>query len=228
MANQRSDRLMTGVVAVSLAAFLTGCSGTTYGTGVTQEQQLVNDVSSLVSFGQGKKKEKINYDSRPSLVKVSKVDNLPTPAEKIGSESGYFPEDPEVKRAKLLADAEGRDPSELSPEVASLRQESLERGKARGNSANDSFKSAEEVEGSPGDFRQIQERGKEVAAVRATERQAAKGLKRRYLTEPPVEYRRPANTAPVGTTGAVEKEPGTDIAANGKKKKSIFKSIFGK
>ena len=80
-----------------------------------------------------REKKKIAYDSRPNLVKPPEVAQLPAPAEKVQAESAYFPEDPEIKRQRLLADLEEARASgrsvELSPELQQLRQASLTRSK---------------------------------------------------------------------------------------------------
>ena len=117
-----------GLVAAFFAVILTGCSGTTYGTGTSSSAQLVEDVSSLVTIGQSKPRKKINYDARPKLVKVKDTNTLPTPAEKVESESAYFPENPEEKRARLRANASLDNNGEITPEVAALREESRLRG----------------------------------------------------------------------------------------------------
>ena len=90
------------LIGLGFVALLAGCSGNTYGTGVSSEKQLVDDLSSMVTLDWGKKNKNIDYNSRPDLVKPPTVASLPTPAEKVQAESAYFPEDPESKRKRLL------------------------------------------------------------------------------------------------------------------------------
>ena len=218
MANQRPTPKVAGLVAASFTVLLVGCSGTTYGTGVTQEQQLLDDVTSLATLGTGNKRKKINYDSRPKLVKVTDTSTLPSPAETVDSESAYFPENPEEKRAKLRAIAANEDPNEISPEVAALREESRLRQKVVPNKPHE-----DRSGGSIADIRAEQERVNQVIAQKAQNRRVNGAQQRRYLTEPPNEYRQPAETAPVGVTGENEKPPGAKTA----KDKNFLDGIFG-
>ena len=76
------------------------------------------------------------------------------------------------------------------------------------------------------DYKALVDNRKKYQAEQAARRTAQGGQRRRYLTEPPDQYRTPAETAAVGEVG--EKEKGAaELAANGKKKSSIFKKIFG-
>ena len=57
-----------GLVLAALLA--SGCTGTsTYGTGVTQEAQLYEDILGLATLAPAKKNKKIDYMARPKLVK---------------------------------------------------------------------------------------------------------------------------------------------------------------
>jgi len=209
-----------GLVGLACMALLVGCSDTTYGTGSTATEQLATDVSGLVTFGATNKKKKIDYSARPKLVKAPASESLPTPAEKVESESAYFPTDPETKRRALIASANG---DEVSPEVAALRRESLANQKnvQVGNRDQDLI-------GSPQYIQQQNRELKQRRARQAAELQAeGRTQRRRYLTEPPDEYRTPASTAPVGAIGEKEIDPTKAIAANGEKKTSLFKKIFG-
>ena len=71
----------------------------------------------------------------------------------VGGESAYFPEDPEEKRARLLASTANDDPSELSPEVIALREESLARQRRDGKLPHQ-----QENEGGVGNFYKDDER----------------------------------------------------------------------
>ena len=91
------------LIGLCFVALLAGCSGNTYGTGVSSEKQLADDIGHMLTLNLTKERKNIKYPSRPGLVKPPTVAELPTPAESTQSESAYFPEDPESKRKRLLA-----------------------------------------------------------------------------------------------------------------------------
>ena len=216
------------LIGLSFVALLAGCSGNTYGTGVSSERQLLNDLTDMVSIGPGAKKEKINYTARPTLVKPPEVASLPAPAEKVEAESAYFPEDPEEKRKRLIASL-GEDGvaanGQLAPEIEALRAESRAR-----NTGKDRYpkKYANLPRNQDGDcdlceFYMRMEADKIRLEQKTAERQRVGVQKRRYLTEPPDEYRKPAETAVAGVLGEEE------TSDNGikKKKKPILDTVLG-
>lgn len=76
--------LMTALAGLSLS----GCvSSPTYGTDKSAGAQLLDDVSNMASFGQGKKKERIDYKPRPDLVRPAPGDKgyLPAPQQSLAS-----------------------------------------------------------------------------------------------------------------------------------------------
>lgn len=221
------------LIAIGIVALLAGCSGNTYGTGVSSEKQLVDDISSMVSLGTSdQEKEKINYNSRPTLVKPPQTAALPTPAEQVQAESAYFPEDPESKRQRLLAalaeSEENGANTELAPELEQLRAESLARG--RQDTRSDVYATMPrngDGDCIPCEHRILAEGDKQRLAEKTAERLNPTIKKRRYLTQPPTEYQVPAETAAVGQLG--DKELSEAAIAKQKQKKnekSIFDSIF--
>ena len=220
------------LIGLCFVGLLAGCSGNTYGTGVSSEQQLLEDVTSMVTLGRGQEKKKIDYSARPDLVKPPVVAQLPPPAEKINASSAYFPEDPEIKRKRLLDELEEAEANrvrtgELSPELQAMREESLARQKALGqtkvnntggkNSDGDCF-ICEYYERTNAD--------KERLAKKTEQRQQIGVPKRKWLTEPPDEYRTPADSAEAGVVGETELSEAA-LAKKKRKKKSIWDSIFG-
>lgn len=223
---------LTGLVFIGLLA---GCSGNTYGTGVSSEQQLVKDVTSIVQLGRSEKKQPINYASRPELLKAPQVAQLPPPAETVQStDAGYFPEDPEARRKRLqaeLAEAEANGvlPANMSAEVQALRAESLARKKALGITDSPRRNAAVNSDGDCFicDYYERTNRDKERVAQRTAERQQTTVAKRKWLTEPPDTYRVPATTAEAGVVGDEELSDAQIARRGQKKKKSLWKSIFG-
>ena len=220
------------LIALCFVSLLAGCSGNTYGTGVSSEKQLFDDVTGIVGMGSSQKKKRIDYSSRPTLVKPPVVAQLPPPAETVNAESGYFPEDPEIKRQRLLGELEDAEAnrvpgSELSPELQAMRAESLARNKAIGVTTT-TFTGAKNSDGDcfTCDFYERTNGDKRRLAEKTAERKRVGVQKRRYLTEPPDEYRRPAETAEAGVVGEEELSAAA-IARKKRKNKSIWDSIFG-
>lgn len=216
--------LSKSLIGLSLVALLAGCSGNTYGTGVSSEKQLLDDVSSIVTIGSGDKKEQIRYDSRPKLIKPTHVAALPPPAESVKADSGYFPEDPEEKRARMLKQLEESgdlgsiDESQLPPDILALRKEAQERARKRkvtSNKDGDCFVC---------DYEDRKDLDKKRLAAKTAEREQYGVPKRKWLTEPPDEYRTPAETAPVGEVG---EEEDANAGVPKKKKKTFLDNIFG-
>lgn len=229
----RCSDMHKSLIGLSFVALLVGCSGNTYGTGVSSEQQLVDDLGNMVTLDLAREKKRINYPSRPKLVKPPEVAQLPTPAEKVQAESAYFPENPEEKRQRLLANLAEAEANgargELSPELQEMRAVSLERSKI--NAKSDLYaKMPHNQDGDcvPCEYRALQALNEERRQKNAAERLNPTAKKRRYLTEPPTEYNVPAETAEIGLVG--DKELSEAAIARQKRKKnekSIFSTIFG-
>ena len=207
--------------ALATVTAVAGCSGTTYGTGVTQETQLANDIGNLVSFG-SKPKKRIDYRARPTLVKAPATATLPAPAETVSADSAYFPSTPEEKRVRLRVQADEADEAlargeTLSPELQAAREASITRTKrGEGVGRLGEFESDEDIKRKRAAY--VEKHGKPVSPDTVT-------LKtRKYLTQPPVEYGRPADTAPIGVVGEKEVDPKQLVK---KPKQSIWKKIFG-
>ncbi|MEM9734394.1 MAG: hypothetical protein AAF903_13050 [Pseudomonadota bacterium] len=208
------------MIALASMGALAACSGTTYGTGVTQEQQLVSDMSAMVTLSRGEKK-KINYAARPGLVKPSDTSALPTPAETVSSQSAFFPQNPEEVENRIRDEADREQEilasgGQLSPELRAAREEARRRNRAR--ELNASFGDNDR----PESYQEIVARQQEYKRRKALREGEFAPKARRYLTQPPVEYRTPAETAAIGEVGVKEKDPKLR-----KKRKSVLKSIFG-
>lgn len=151
-------------VLVAVAAAVSGCFGPTYGTGKTAGAHLATDISESLSLGK-KNRTRIEYAPRPEIVQPADTTNLPAPQQKIAETSDEWPETPEQKRARILAD--------------------IEAGKRPENFVTSSAE-AEALGASEGP-------GRSTVAGR-----------RIYLTDPPTEYRQPAQTAAYGDLGVTE------------------------
>lgn len=217
-----SKSMLKTLIGLSFISLLAGCSGSTYGTGVSSTNQLYQDVSGIVSLSSDEKK-RINYNSRPKLVKPPLVAELPAPAEKIESESAYFPEDPEIKRARMLAELDENDgvranSKDLSPEIVAMREESRKRNQLRSQLAN------KDGDCYVCDHKELMKIDNQRSAQKTAQVQQPTIPTRKYLTQPPTEYRVPAESAPAGVVGEQE-EFNSGIPK--KKKKGLLDGIFG-
>ena len=216
---KNQNKMSCGVVFLASAVVLSGCTGTsTYGTGKSQERQLFDDILGIAALGGSGKKERIDYSSRSGLVKPPAQAALPAPAESIKNDAGYFPEDAESKRQRLLAavDEAEANGTELPPEIVEARRQSAaaQINRVGGKHEDRDLR-----------YDPSKERSERAAFLqRQAELRGAQGAApRKYLTEPKRIYRTPAETAPAGVIGEVAENP--NLAK--KKKKSLWDVIRG-
>lgn len=205
--------------ALSVAALaLSGCmSSPTYGTDKTATQQLVSDATNILALGPSERPN-IEYKPRPGLVKPTKgeAENLPAPQESVASiDNPAWVESPEQKRARLRAEAdENSDDPNWTPQIDA----DVGRAQARANGGNDSsiqrnHRASPQIIG-------LQDSKAESAAFRKRLAQSKQGdpNTRRYLSEPPVDYRQTAENAPVGDIGEDELKKERRLKAAASKK----------
>ncbi|WP_025198893.1 MULTISPECIES: hypothetical protein [Brucella] len=203
--------LMTALAGLSLS----GCvSSPTYGTDKSAGAQLLDDVSNMASFGQGKKKERIDYKPRPDLVRPAPGDKgyLPAPQQSLASSSDpNWPESPEQRRKRVRDEitAHRDDSNYVSPVLQDAPvADNIRTALPRGNSRREDYASRTPTSDPA-----------KVAALKAARAQQNQGsaTTRRYLSEPPLAYRQPASTAAVGELGPDEaqKERERKKAASG-------------
>ena len=175
-----------GVVAVAL---LSGCTSPTYGTGKTANQQLIEDISGAFSIAPTNKGSEIAYTPRAELVKPADTNSLPEPQQQVVSaENPAWPESPEQRRARIRANA-------------TANQDNMRyRGPV---SSTEQTWSAAVGRGVPDAGASSQQRAEFQRRLR--ENRQGDPNSRRYLSEPPTGYRRPAETAVVGDLGEDER-----------------------
>lgn len=193
---------------------LAGCTGTsTYGTGTTQEMQLVKDVTNLVSL-KSSKPAKIAYEERPGLVKPGGRD-LPPPVELASAKPtdgvSAFPVSPEQQRARRRA--------------AAARGEKVAATRAAGADDNLSDEDRKYMNWSgaptPGYRRWLSKRARTLRKPKANVRGDGP---RKYLTQPPQKYRKPYESAPQGEVGEAE----STKEFKKKSKGNIFSKLLGR
>jgi hypothetical protein len=167
MGMTRHIRVRTGLIGLLGASFvLTGCMGPTYGTGKTVGEQLVEDVGNAVMVRpDNKEAKKIRYQPRGGLVVPKDEVALVTPQQSVaGKDNPEWLESPEDMRERLRteADENSNDVNYRSP-------------LANQGTTNRKLSAAEQT-----------------AAYRDARRlqMGAYSDQRRYLSDPPLDYRR--------------------------------------
>lgn len=205
--------LVAPLVASGLLA--SGCmSSPTYGTGTTQNQQLVTDVSGMFSLKP--KRTSSEYSPRPELVKpTTPTTDLPPPQESIvTADAAQWPESPEQRRARIRADAtENRDKLGWEPEVVNdIAVEKQSQSVALGTSG----RSIESGVAPAGKGENLTKKGAEFKQKLAMTKQGSPTV-RRTLSEPPLDYRQPAATAPTDELGEDEYKKQRRLKAEARK-----------
>ncbi|MBX3531425.1 MAG: hypothetical protein KF849_12510 [Rhizobiaceae bacterium] len=199
-------RVLSLGLAGASALALGGCMGSpTYGTNKTANAQLISDLSGALSLGLGdSKRNEIEYQPRPELVKPQTTAVLPPPQDSVtASTAAGWPESPEQRMARIRREAtENQDnPAYRSPVVNDIAP-------------------TETAALTPGQQREEFRRMRRESAGSATER--------RVLSEPPLEYRVPADTAPMGDLGVSEDKKERQAKRDAKnKRKSSNRGAIG-
>jgi hypothetical protein len=167
MGMTRNIRVRTGLIGLLGASFvLTGCMGPTYGTGKSVGEQLVEDVGNAVMIRPDNKEAKsIRYQPRGGLVVPKDELALTTPQQSVaGKDNPEWLESPEDMRARLRTEADE-------------------------NSNNTNYRSPLAAQGTTNRKLSAAE---QTAAYREARRlqMGAYADKRRYLSDPPLDYRR--------------------------------------
>lgn len=183
---------------VASAMVMSGCvSSPTYGTDKTANEQLLGDLSGALTLAP-QKKQHIDYTPRPTLVKPApgEKEALPPPQESITA-SAEWPESPEQRRERIRQYAtEHRDDQNFEPQVINDIPASQAADESRDKLALDHPSSRDNGLSS-------KQRREEINR-RLVERNQGDPTTRKYLSEPPLAYRQPADTAPQGDVGEDE------------------------
>lgn len=212
MTEKTHARLSVLALLVSGLA-VTGCVGSpTYGTDKTAGEQLVGDVTGILSVAP-KKRAVIDYKPRPELVRPKAGEKLSLPAPQnsiVTAENSVWPESPEQQRARLRAEAtQNRDNPGWRPGIqgdvnAPSSAPSLPLGVSQRSFESGIGKAEDEKS------------KREAFNKRLAENRQGSPTSRKYLSEPPLDYRKPAETAPTEDIGEDEykKERRLKAAAN--------------
>ncbi|MBX3596050.1 MAG: hypothetical protein KF874_00635 [Rhizobiaceae bacterium] len=192
--------------ALTSAFLLSGCiSAPTYGTDKTATAQLLDDVSNITKLTP-ERKENIAYRPRPDLVKPASVRGapLPPPQDSVAdASSGAWPESPEQKRARLRAESDARNaqgPFRTAPTTTA----SEEISSPISTTSIDENKLGQSPRYRPGTDIVGQESRRAEFKRRLAENNQGSPTTRKYLSEPPLDYRKPAADAPADDLGEDE------------------------
>jgi hypothetical protein len=202
--------MIRNIAFAASALAIAGCSGTgtTYGTGTSHEEQTMKSMYNMLSI-KPPEQPNIDYSARPDLVMPANKQVLPTPEDQSANAGDQnWPVSPEQRIAAVRNSApqphtrSGNLPTEyLTSEKEGIR-----------NSAG-LYAVSRQKEKDGGQFlREIQQESitgssaGEEARRRRGQLTYSSGPQRKFLTEPPKEYRAPAETAEAGTVGLTSEE----------------------
>jgi len=192
-------RLAGTFIVLSATAFgAAGCMGPTYGTDKTSTEQLLDDVGDAVSLAPTKKPEKLAYQPRGDLIKPSATQTaLVEPQQDLATKDnpGWL-ESPEQTRDRLRAEADE-------------------------NSENGDYRSPLIVGVTEGKTKSVEQQATEYREARKI--MEGRENKRRFMSDPPLEYRQvddPAKLTELGETEAAKekrRKKEAEIAGSGRK-----------
>lgn len=199
-----ASRFGLGVgLAFGLSACANGIGGTTYGTGVSQEEALLNDIQGIAAVSSGDKNQaQIDYSSRPGLVVPPQSSQLPNPLNTSNTgrlvNAADWPKDPDLLRKAYQERLETMNDQERKALLEAIRRMPPEqrayiiKNDPRSTNFANSIKDLDYSKNSPTRAevnrydRQVKER---LAAIRAANGEGDDKHKRKYLTQPPEKYR---------------------------------------
>lgn len=185
------------LIAASLA--LSGCLGPTYGTDKTATEQLVDDLGNVASIKTIRKGEDIEYKPRPSIVRPPENAGLPLPQQSIAENNPAWVESPEETRKRLIAEADAGGGA-----ANTFRSPLARQGVDSSASAPAEMGRAADGPPSPRDIVEQEKKNREQFQQARKIEQGAYSDRRRFLSDPPLTYRQPSQTAPAGELGEPE------------------------
>ena len=198
MTHLQAPRLLAASLTAVLALALAGCqSGMTYGTGKSPAAQTMEDLAGIAALG-GPQKPVIDYQPRPKPVAPpdAAIAQLPPPGDaQAAALPADWPVDPDQQRARMKMDIAAREAAGLPLPKIKLSPEQLRQPDTGvPNLLRDPFEAATK----PTTAEQSAKAKKLFADARGALAVDENGLPvRRYLSDPPSDYRAPDPTAPV-------------------------------
>jgi len=216
---------------------LSACSnsGTTYGTGTSHELATVKGLSNIFSL-KSNDQAKIDYSARPDLVMPANKNALPSPEDQANSDVENWPVSPEERQA-IVQDAAPKDNDNarssggIDTAFALSEKEGINVQQQRRTRSFDPSIDSSRASGATEALRDIQtgknKRTRSTALTRKGELTYTSGsAPRRFLTEPPAEYRTPAATAEAGDLGISQTELTEREKRDAKEAEATHRGIF--
>lgn len=200
----KASRIAASFIALGA---VTGCvGGTTYGTGVSQEEQTLKDMYTM--FNLKTEKPKIDYSARPDLIVPQNKQALVEPVDiETTTSNPEWPETPEERIARVRAAAGEVDArtGEVSVEERLRRKEGI--AIETGYTEKKFIPGRTDRDGNPTIYGgEASQATRQEVLQRKAELGGAIGANRKYLTEPPVQYRVPVSSAPAGVDAYSDEE----------------------
>ena len=197
MSNHKAIRWEFSGALLAAGLFLSGCvGGNTYGTGVSQEEQTFKDFYNMFTLNHERKN--IDYSARPNLIVPENKAALPQPLDNgTATNDPAWPETPEQRIARIRAEAGQTDArtGDVSVEEQLRKKEGI--AVEQTDAEKKFIPGRTDRDGNPVLYNGNSEARKEVLQAKA-DAELSHGPTRKYLTEPPEEYRIPAESAPTG------------------------------
>lgn len=172
-------RIVGMVATLAGTVVLAGCLGPTYGTDKSSSEQLLTDVGDAVAIIPAKKVEVIAYQPRPGLIRPAAGSALGQPQQSlVTKDNPAWVESPEETRSRLRDEA---DENKASGSYRSPLSVTVTEGKGL---------SPEQQRTAYRDARKIQN--------------GTESDKRRFLSDPPLEYRKVEDPAVLSNLGESE------------------------
>ncbi|MEM9278217.1 MAG: hypothetical protein AAGA76_06560 [Pseudomonadota bacterium] len=189
---------------------LAGCtSSTTYGTGSSHEKDTLKSIVNMLAVAPDEQAE-IDYNARPDLVMPANPQALPAPGNQTASADENWPVSPEqriaaVREAAPDGDWRGSEDIPLEYQLGekdgidnSARVYRQSRARSRSGGGDQLLQAIVDDANGVGDGVEARKRREELAY--------STGVQRKFLTEPPSEYRVPSANAEAGDTGITREQ----------------------
>lgn len=182
------------LAVVVLAAAVSGCTNT-YGTGKSPGLQTVEDIVGIAALS-NEPKEPIDYRPRAAIVAPPDTSALPPPgAGDTAPLAANWPVDPDAQRAQLRADAAAREAAGLPTPKFSLPKSEQTGPVVMRDAESEALASTAAGGATAGNRDEVRKLFADARGGVAVDENG--NPVRRYLTDPPAEYRMPDPTAPV-------------------------------
>lgn len=194
---------------------LGACSSTTYGTGTSAAKQTIQDVTGILSFGK-KKGEDIAYEPRPPIVEPPAATLPPPGSDPSAVVAGNWPVDPDEERKRIDNLVKERreagqslkftvpEEEPTGPVVVSATERSDDDRRSMSPEKAMRIRDTVRGKGPSGEDQRKLFADAKLARIGSFDENG--NPVRRYLTEPPAEYREPDLESPIEITEKPKKK----------------------